>query len=67
MPKVLKGSFAMPLQYLQEKGKDEVDFLHADKHKLSQYQFLWAWSVVPKVPKLTSLQNLTSSLLAIQK
>ena len=23
----------MPLQYLQKQGRDEVDFLHADKHQ----------------------------------
>ena len=25
--------FAMPLQYLKNKVRDEVDFLHADKHQ----------------------------------
>ena len=25
--------FVMPLQYLQKQGRDEVDFLHADKHQ----------------------------------
>ena len=27
------ASFAMPLQYLRKDVRDEVDFLHADKHQ----------------------------------
>ena len=27
------STFAMPLQYLKKKVRDEVDFLHADKHQ----------------------------------
>ena len=27
------SKFAMPLQYLKKKVRDEVDFLHADKHQ----------------------------------
>ena len=28
-----KSKFAMSLQYLKKEVKDEVDFLHADKHQ----------------------------------
>ena len=33
-PKYLKHSkFVIYLQYLEEEGRDEFDFLHADKHQ----------------------------------
>ena len=41
IPKVPKNSkFAMPLQYLKQEVRDEVDFLHADKHQ-SWFQHFW--------------------------
>ena len=68
------ASFAMPLQYLRKDVRDEVDFLHADKHQsFLQVDFntlgikdfykvilslLMAWSSMFKVLKVTSLQYL---------
>ena len=71
IPKVPKiVSFGMPLQYLKEKVRDEVDFFHADKHQsflqvdfnsldikdFWYYHYWWAWSSTLKVLKVTSLQ-----------
>ena len=50
----------MPLQYLQKKVRDQVGFLHADKHQ----SFLQGGTIIidghgqafPKVLEITSLQ-----------
>ena len=44
-----------------KKVSDEVDFLHADKHKSLQRidnMIRWRWSSIPKVPKIANLQSL---------
>ena len=52
--------FAISLQHLTKEVSDEVDFLRTDKHEslleIDNSDF-WAWSSIPKVPKMTSLQR----------
>ena len=62
------SKFAMSLQYLKKEVRDEVDFLHADKHqsflpvdfstlaiKVS-YKGILSFIIVIKVSKVISLQ-----------
>ena len=66
------SKFAMSLQYLKKEVRDEVDFLHADKHqsflpvdfstlaiKVS-YKGILSFIIVIKVSKVISLQYLFS-------
>ena len=58
------NKFAISLQHLKKELSDEVDFLHADKHKsLLQIDtmILMEWPNIPKVPIIASLQCLTIS------
>ena len=54
--------FAVLLHYLKKEVSDEVDILHADKHKsflqIDTMIFDGRRSNIPKVPKITSLQCL---------
>ena len=66
------NTIAISLQYIKKKVSYEVDFLHADKHqsfyKLIStlwtlkfpgrwyYHYWWAWSIILKLLKVTSLQ-----------
>ena len=57
------NKFVTFLQYLKKKGRDEVDFLHRDKHDtfpISWYYQFWVMPTkVPKIAKITSFQNLS--------
>ena len=68
------SKFAMSLQYHKNEVRDEVDFLHPDKHQSFlqvdfntldiqdfykwYYHYWWTWSSILKILKVTSLQYL---------
>ena len=55
------SKFAISLQYREKLVRSEVDFLPADKDKVSYkliLWFSWGWSSITKVPKIASLQCL---------
>ena len=63
------SKFAISLQYLKKEVRDEVGFLHVDKHQSFlqtlwaskmptrwYYHYCWAWSSILKVLKVIGLQ-----------
>ena len=61
MPKAPKITSSQCLQFLKKERRDEVDFLHADKHEFFlqvDLSILVARPVMPKVPKIASLQRI---------
>ena len=62
MPKVPKTTSF--LQYLKKDVSDEVDFLHADKHKgLLQIDTMILMEIgIPRIPKIASFQHLCNIL-----
>ena len=58
------NKFAIFLQYLKKDVSDEVDFLHADKHKgLLQIDTMILMEIsIPKFPKIASFQCLYNTL-----
>ena len=56
------NKFAIPLQYLKENVKDEVDFLPADKFQRFLQIDDMCSSVMPKLTKITSLLFLCNIL-----
>ena len=43
------NKFAISLQCLKKEGRDEVDFLHADKQQIFQKVYILTIQVMPKV------------------
>ena len=41
------SEFAMPLQYLKKEVKDEVDFLHVDKHQIFVKVYFNSLGIIP--------------------
>ena len=70
------AKFTMSLQYLKKEVRDEVDFLHTDKHQSFlkvdfktlgikviykiYYHYWWTWSSILKLLEVTSFQYLYS-------
>ena len=57
------SKFVISLQYLYEEGRDEVDFLHANRHQdvLHLMSLMLVGMIRPaQIPKVTSLHNLSN-------
>ena len=53
------SKFVISMHYLKKEWSDKVDFLCADKHQtILQVDTWWAWPGLPKLPKISALQNI---------